>query len=65
MSTVGVLSLLEASVTGNEEAPLLASVALVDRYAVGYAASKWADEHLLHRAAEEFALPVNIPCAAT
>ena len=60
VSTVGVLSLLEASAKGNEEAPLLASVPLVDQYAVGYAASKWADEHLLHRAAEEFALPVNI-----
>ena len=57
---IGVLSLLEASAKGNEEAPLLASVPLVDQYAVGYAASKWAGEHLLHRAAEEFAFPVNI-----
>ncbi len=60
VSTVGVLPLLEPCADGNEEAPLLASVPLVDQYAVGYAASKWADEHLLHRAAGELAVPVNI-----
>ena len=60
VSTIGVVPLLEASAEGSERAPLLSGIPLLDQYAVGYAASKWADEHLLHRAAREVGVPVNI-----
>ena len=45
----------------NETAPLKAIVPLMDeRYAGGYAVSKWAGETLLKKAYEQFVLPINI-----
>ena len=60
VSTIGVMRFLDAAQQGGEDAPPLPSIPLVDSYAVGYAASKWAGELLLHRAAEELLVPVKI-----
>ena len=60
VSTEGVLPLLDTSSANNEDALPLASVALVDSYAGGYATSKWAAEVLLHQAHLEFGVPVNV-----
>ena len=60
VSTQAVNSLLDPNNPDVENAELLPRIALVERYAMGYAASKWAGEHLLHRAHKELGLPVNI-----
>jgi fatty acid CoA ligase FadD9 len=60
VSTIAVTPLLDTRDGNNEDAPLLRTVALGDGYAAGYGTSKWAAEHLLHRAHERFGLPVNI-----
>ena len=60
VSTLGTTPLLDTSKGDNEVAPPVASVPLSDRYASGYAASKWAGEYLLSQASERFGLPVNV-----
>src|SRR5690606_1155284 len=60
VSTVAVAPLLDTRERNDEDSPLLPSITLGDGYAAGYGASKWAAEHLLHRAAKRFGLPVNI-----
>lgn len=60
VSTQAVIRYLEDG-TGNEEnAPLRSTVKLVDSYAMGYAASKWAGEHLMARAQKTFGVPINV-----
>ncbi len=60
VSTLGAVPLLDLSSGDGEEAPPLESIPLMDRYAGGYAASKWAGEQLLRRASAELGVPVNI-----
>ena len=60
VSTLGVLPLLDMSKGDHEQAPPLESIPLTDRYAGGYAASKWAGEHLLRQANRELGVSVNI-----
>jgi fatty acid CoA ligase FadD9 len=60
VSTVAVAPLLDTHERNDEDSPLLPSAALNDHYAAGYGTSKWAAEHLLHNAHEQFGLPVNI-----
>jgi len=50
---------LETSKANNEDSPLRAEIQLREHYAAGYAASKWASEHLLQKASEELDLPIN------
>lgn len=60
VSTVSVLPLLDKSDPNKETAKLEAKLPLSDAYAFGYAASKWAAEILLRKAAKSYGLPVNI-----
>ena len=60
ISSVAVDRFLDIGNGKNEVAPLLETIELRDRYAVGYGASKWAAEHLLQRAHKNFDLPINI-----
>ena len=60
VSTQAVIRLLDPSNPDAENATLLPQVELVDRYAAGYATSKWAGEHLFLKANEELGLPVNV-----
>jgi len=59
VSTIAVLSLLDPDQPADEDTPLLDSIELVDDYAAGYTASKWASEHLLMQAGA-YGVPVNI-----
>ena len=61
VSTVGALSLLDPSSGDIENALPLPSLPIGDdRYAQGYAASKWAGEHLLRSLQGEYGVPINI-----
>ena len=60
VSTQAVTYHLDNGVGNEEDAPLLSQIELIDRYAMGYAASKWAGEHLLARAQEAFSIPINV-----
>ncbi len=60
ISTLGVLSTVDSQNGLNEKAPLKEEITLSNRYASGYAASKWAGEYLLQQAHERFDLPINI-----
>lgn len=60
ISTAGVFGLLENPLNVAENSTHLTEVELSDRYASGYATSKWAGELLLKRANEQFELPINI-----
>lgn len=60
VSTVGVLRCVDMSKGVNENSPLLPELTQSSDYAFGYGASKWAGELLLHKAHQEFDLPVNI-----
>lgn len=60
VSTQAVTFHLKDGVGNEEDAPLLSEIELTDRYAMGYAASKWAGEHLLARAQQAFGIPVNV-----
>ncbi len=59
ISTLGVRPLLDKSKRNDEDSPLLAQIKLREHYAAGYAASKWASEHLLQKASKQFDLPIN------
>jgi fatty acid CoA ligase FadD9 len=63
ISTIAVTRMAGESAPSSEEADVRespASVALNERYASGYAASKWAGEVLLRDAHERFGLPVKV-----
>ncbi|WP_170304747.1 thioester reductase domain-containing protein [Croceicoccus estronivorus] len=60
VSTAAVRPLVDQSGGDCEDAPLLDEIELSDEYAAGYAASKWAAEHLLQQAHREFGIPVNV-----
>lgn len=60
ISTAGVFNLLENPSNVSEQSVHLAEVQLSERYASGYATSKWAGELLLKEASERFELPINI-----
>ncbi len=61
ISTSAVYRFIKTSSKGLfENAPLHSEITLSDNYAVGYGASKWAVEHLLHQTNQQFQLPVNI-----
>ena len=62
VSTEAVIRFVHVSQgTSNEDAPLLETVPLIDdRYAGGYAVSKWAGEQLARAAHAELGIPVNI-----
>lgn len=60
VSTAAVYPLLETGGISAEDAPLLENINLSDAYAAGYGASKWAGEHLLRQAHEDYGLPVNV-----
>jgi fatty acid CoA ligase FadD9 len=60
VSTEAVQMCLDTRQGNNEQAPLLRSIPLSDAYASGYAASKWASEHLLNTANSLYELPINI-----
>jgi fatty acid CoA ligase FadD9 len=57
VSSVATTLLLDGA---DEDSPLQQKIALTRTYGVGYAASKWAAEHLLHSAHRRFGLPVNV-----
>ena len=59
ISSLAVGQLLETSKVNNEDSPLLEQVQLNERYAAGYATSKWAAEHLLQKASKEYDIPIN------
>lgn len=58
VSTEAVVG-LRLTVGLNEAAPLSQSAKLADFYALGYGTSKWAGEHLLQQAQQQFGIPVN------
>ena len=60
VSTQAVIRHLKDGIGNEENAPLQSKIDLVDSYAMGYAASKWAGEHLLARTQEMYAIPVNV-----
>ncbi|MFT5571595.1 MAG: fatty acid CoA ligase FadD9 [Cryomorphaceae bacterium] len=60
VSTEAVQMCLDTRQGNNEHAPLLMSIPLSDAYASGYAASKWASEHLLNQANSLYEVPINI-----
>ena len=60
VSTEGVIPLLDASSSNNEDALPVDTVPMVDAYAAGYATSKWAGEVLLRKARQQLGVPVNI-----
>ena len=60
ISTVGVQPLLDKRNGSNESTPLKQRVRLTNHYALGYATSKWAGEHLLQQANEKLGLISNI-----
>ncbi|MEM6321278.1 MAG: thioester reductase domain-containing protein [Bacteroidota bacterium] len=60
ISSVAVERFLDNSQGRNEAAPLLRQVKLSQQYAAGYGISKWAGEHLLKKASQQFGLPVNV-----
>ena len=60
VSTQAVIRYLIDGSGNEEDAPLRSEINLVDSYAMGYAASKWAGEHLLLRAHEKFSIPINV-----
>ena len=59
ISSLAVRPLLDKSKRNDEDSPLLAQIQLREQYAAGYAASKWASEHLLQKASKQFDLPIN------
>ncbi len=59
VSTEAVYPLTDTREGANENSPLLERIKLFDHYAAGYGASKWAGEHLLLKANQQFGLPVN------
>jgi len=59
VSSEAVFPLLDISERADEDAPLQTAIELMDNYAAGYGASKWAGEHLLQQAHRQFGLPVN------
>lgn len=60
ISTVGVNALIDKRNGIHENAPLLESVKLTKHYAAGYAASKWAGEHLLQQAHQTLDVTTNL-----
>lgn len=60
VSTIAVLPLLDTSQPDGEDTPLLDRIDLVDDYAAGYGASKWASEQLLAQARTNYGVQVNI-----
>ena len=60
VSTQAVVFYLNDGEGNEENAPLLSQIDLVDSYARGYAASKWAGEQLLAQAHKKFSIPINI-----
>lgn len=60
VSTEAVIPLLEPAAEGNETALPRERITLVESYAAGYAASKWAAEILLRNATRQLGVPVNI-----
>ncbi|MGB0906949.1 MAG: thioester reductase domain-containing protein [Maricaulaceae bacterium] len=60
VSTVSVLPILDRKETDKEIAHPMPKLKLSDAYASGYAASKWAAEILLRRAAQACEIPANI-----
>ena len=60
VSTQAVVRFMKDGQGNEENAPLLKQINLLDQYAMGYAASKWAGEHLLKQAQEAFSIPVNV-----
>jgi len=60
VSTVGVTPHLQFNTGGTETAKLAESAKLNDRYANGYAASKWAGEVILGQAQQDYGLPIRI-----
>lgn len=60
ISTIGINGLLNKENVRDETAPLQSSLALSEKYAAGYIATKWASEHLLQRAHHEAAIDTHI-----
>ena len=60
ISTVGVFMLLDAQKSIDESTPFRKEIHLSDKYASGYAASKWAGELLFRQVSQRFGNPVNI-----
>lgn len=60
ISTIGVNNLLKKNNAITENSNLEPNVTLSNKYAAGYIASKWASEHLLYTAHEEYGVLVNI-----
>ncbi|MFK7908558.1 MAG: thioester reductase domain-containing protein [Chitinophagales bacterium] len=59
VSSVAVERFLDTSEGNTENSPLLPQVKLSNQYAAGYGTSKWAAEHLLQQASQDFDLPIN------
>ena len=60
VSTVAAIPFLDLSKGFTEDSPLLDTVQLLDFYAAGYGASKWAGELLLKQANRDHGLNVNV-----
>ncbi|MEM6803740.1 MAG: SDR family oxidoreductase, partial [Bacteroidota bacterium] len=60
ISTVGVFMLLEKGGGIHEGSAYKAEIQLSEKYAAGYAISKWAGENLFRKAHKEYDLPVNV-----
>ena len=60
VSSLAATWLVERSGGVDEDSPLRQTVALSQDYSAGYAASKWAAEHVLHSAHRRFGVPVNV-----
>lgn len=60
ISTIGINGLLNKENVGDETATLQSSLALSEKYAAGYIATKWASEHLLQRAHHEAGIDTHV-----
>lgn len=60
ISSIAIEPCLENSGKLNEDSALKNEINLNEHYAFGYAASKWASEHLLRNTSSQFGLSINI-----